>query len=521
MNFLKLNSDSDDPISKKLVFANSVSMAITKLLSITVFIWVQQYLLKRISPGEYAIYAIISSLVFLLPFITSALVSAGVRYMVYEYTRKEFDRMNRILSTSVILNAIIGLFILIISLIAVYYLDNLLTIDPEHLLDAKLMFLIIIFTFLVNFVLTPLGLGLHITQKLVIKNIIDLSVEVLKIALLFLLLFGVSTKALWLVVVNSVALILALIIRIMLSKKIIPEMHFLISGFDKKFVSKFLSFGSWNSIILLSRYLRNFAALFLLNRFGSSTDVANFNIGRFVSRQTLQVWEPIRASIGAPLIAMHSKSQFQRLNDTYLKGSRLAIWMTSFVVFPAIVFSEAFIKLYVGDFYINAAYIIMALLTIIPFQMLNAMLPQISAAMDNQKDLAIRMMLIQLVNLAVMYYILVEMKLSVVEMAWSIAIVNIVGELFVITVFAKKNLKIEYTDVLTKGLLPGIMPGIVASLYWYVIQSNVEISSYIQLALLILPGIFILIIGIYIFGLKQDKKQIIDVINTVKAKLKK
>ena len=94
VNFFKLNTESDNPISKTIVLANSVSMAITKLLSITVFIWVQQYLLKRISPDEYAIYAIVSSLVFLLPFITSALVSAGVRFMVYDYTRRVFEKLN-------------------------------------------------------------------------------------------------------------------------------------------------------------------------------------------------------------------------------------------------------------------------------------------------------------------------------------------------------------------------------------------------------------------------------------------
>ncbi len=493
-------------------------MAITKFLSITVFIWVQQYLLKRISPGEYAVYAIISSLVFLLPFITSALVSAGVRYMIFEYTRRDFGKMNRILSTSIILNATIGSIILLVSLLAVYFLDHILSIEQEYLYDAQLMFLIIIITFLVNFALTPLGLGLHITQKLVIKNIIDLIVEILKIALLFSLLFGVSTKALWLVVANAFALILALGVRIFLSKKIIPQMSFSISYFDKAFVNKFLSFGSWNSIILLSRYLRNFAALFILNRFGTNTDVSNFNIGRFVSRQTLQVWEPIRSSIGAPLIAMHSKNQFQRLNDTYLKGSRLAIWITSFVVFPAIIFSEVFVTLYVGEVYINAAYIIMALLSIVPFQMLNAMLPQISAAMDNQKDLAIRMLTIQVVNIVAMYYVLVIMNLTVIEMAISIAVINIIGELFVITIFAKRNLNIKYTNVLNKGLMPGVLPGFIASLYWLAINYNVEITSYIQLGLLVLPGFLVLIFCIYTFGLQQDKKQMLDVFSAIKSK---
>lgn len=517
MNFFKLNTDSDNPISKTLVFANSVSMAITKLLSITVFIWVQQYLLKRISPSEYAIYAIISSLVFLLPFITSALVSAGVRYMVYEYTRRDFIKMNRILSTSIIINIIVGLVILVFSLLAVYYLDSLLTIEPEFLSDARLMFLIIIVTFLINFVCTPLGLGLHITQKLVIKNIVDLVVEVLKITLLFSLLFGVSTRALWLVVANSVALLLALGVRIVLSKKIIPEMRFSFEGFDRTFVSKFLSFGGWNSIILLSRYLRNFAALFLLNRFGTSTDVSSFNIGRFVSRQTLQVWEPIRSSIGTPLIAMYSKNQFQRLKDTYLKGSRLAIWITSFIVFPAIIFSEPFVNLYVGEVYLNAAYIIMALLSIIPFQMLNAMLPQISAAMANQKNLAIRMLAIQIVNLVVMYCILVIMELTVVEMALSIAVVNILGELFIITIFAKDNLSIPFSAILVKGLLPGILPGIMTSFYWLLINDSYEITSYWDLIIIVLPGCIMLMLFIYLFSLKEDKIKINEIFKKLKS----
>jgi len=518
VNFFKLNTESDNPISKTIVLANSVSMAITKLLSITVFIWVQQYLLKRISPDEYAIYAIVSSLVFLLPFITSALVSAGVRFMVYEYTRRDFEKMNKVLSTSIILNSCVGLVMLLVSLFAVFHLDSLLKVAPQYLDDAKLMFVIIIITFVINFAFTPFGLGLHVAQKLVIKNIIDLFVEILKITLLFSLLFAVSTKALWLVLANSVALLLALIIRIALSKKIIPQMRFSIQSFDITFVSKFLSFGGWNSIILLSRYLRNFAALFLLNRFGTSVDVSSFNIGRFVSRQTLQVWEPVRASIGAPLIAMYGKNQFQRLNDTYLKGSRLAMWMTSFVVFPAIIFSESFVRLYAGETYLNASFIIVALLAIVPFQMLNAMLPQISAAMDRQKGLAIRMLVIQLINFAIMYYILVILNLTVVEMAMSIAVVNIIGELFVITHFAHKNLNIQFLNILKKGLLPGLLPGILASLYWVAINYTVEtITSFVNLGLVIIPGIVIQIFGVYFFGLEQDKLKIKELVTKSKT----
>ncbi|WP_406684192.1 hypothetical protein N1F78_00240 [Seonamhaeicola sp. MEBiC1930] len=519
MNHFKIDTDNTNPISKSLVFVNSISMGVTKLLSITVFIWVQQFLLKRISSDEYAIYAIISSFVFLLPFITSALVGASSRYMVFEYTQKNYGKMNKVLSTSVLAHLAIGILILIISLPVLVYMDRILNIEPKLMFDAQIMFSLIVVTFVVNFIFTPFGLGLHITQKLVFKNIIDLSIEVFKISLLFTLLFAVSTKALWLVVVNCIGLLLALMIRIFYSKKLIPQINFSIGSFDKSFVGKIFSFGSWNSIILLSRYLRNFSALFLLNKFGTSGDVANFNIGRFVSRQTLQVWEPIRSSIGAPLIAMYSKKQFQRLNNTYLKGSRLALWLTSFIVFPFIIFSGEFVNLYAGESYMDAVFVIIALMSIIPFQMLNAMLPQISAAMNKQKELAIRMLLIQLINVALMIYLLLVLKLSLIELAISIAVVNIIGELFVITFFAKHKLNVKFREILKYGFIPGVVPGILSSFYWVFMQYTMVPETYTDLILIVLTGYIFLVIFIYLFSLKEDKIKFKSVLNVLKDKL--
>ncbi len=43
-------------ISKRLVLINSACTVATQFLSITVLVWLHQYLLLRISPSEYALY---------------------------------------------------------------------------------------------------------------------------------------------------------------------------------------------------------------------------------------------------------------------------------------------------------------------------------------------------------------------------------------------------------------------------------------------------------------------------------
>tara|TARA_B110000090_G_C13072805_1_gene327941 strand:- start:216 stop:545 length:330 start_codon:yes stop_codon:yes gene_type:complete len=104
-------------------------------------------------------------------------------------------------------------------------------------------------------------------------------------------------------------------------------------------------------------------------------------------------------------------------------------------------------------------------------------------------------------------------------MAMSIAVVNILGELFIITTFAINNLNISFLDTLTKGLIPGLLPGIIASLYWFVISLSFEVLSYIELVLLVLPGIFILTVCIYFCSLKEDKQKMMSIVDVVKEKI--
>ena len=54
-------------ISKRLVMVNSASSILAKMINVSVLVWLHQYLLSRISPEEYSLYAVLVSIVVLLP----------------------------------------------------------------------------------------------------------------------------------------------------------------------------------------------------------------------------------------------------------------------------------------------------------------------------------------------------------------------------------------------------------------------------------------------------------------------
>ncbi len=57
-------------VSKSLIQLNSLSSIALRLLSVTVLIWTQQYLLRRISPEEYALYPVLVSTMIFAPILT-------------------------------------------------------------------------------------------------------------------------------------------------------------------------------------------------------------------------------------------------------------------------------------------------------------------------------------------------------------------------------------------------------------------------------------------------------------------
>ena len=70
--------------------------------------------------------------------------------------------------------------------------------------DAQLMMGLLVSLAAVRLLLTPFTLGLYVRQRFVLSNVLGLGCEVFRIALLFVLLFAVEVRVLW-VVVASVA----------------------------------------------------------------------------------------------------------------------------------------------------------------------------------------------------------------------------------------------------------------------------------------------------------------------------
>ena len=192
--------NSQVEISKRLVFINSVSSLVSRVLNVSVLIWMYQYLLLQISVEEYSLLPVLGSVMMFAPLLTMVLTGGLGRYIVEAYAKGDERRITQIVSTMFPLLLSTGFAFLALGWLFSWYIDRILTISPERLWDARVMMGLMMFSAAIRLPLTPFGIGLYVRQKFVLMNLIKVGQELLQIALLFVLLVGVSTRVLWVIV---------------------------------------------------------------------------------------------------------------------------------------------------------------------------------------------------------------------------------------------------------------------------------------------------------------------------------
>jgi len=119
-------------ISKRLVLINSASSVVAKVLNVCVLVWLYQYLLRRISPEEYALYPVLMGVMAFAPLLTLILTSGLGRYIVDAYAKGDEQRVTQITSTMFPLLLAATVPVLVIGGLFAWYVDRILTIAPAY-----------------------------------------------------------------------------------------------------------------------------------------------------------------------------------------------------------------------------------------------------------------------------------------------------------------------------------------------------------------------------------------------------
>jgi O-antigen/teichoic acid export membrane protein len=503
-------------ISKRVLLINSASGALAKILNLSVLLWLNQYLLRRISAEEFALYPLLTSVILLLPVLTSVLTAGLGRYVLAAYARSDDWGVTQIVSTMLPILALASTVLLAVGWLFAWHIDKFLAIPPERLWDARIMMALLTFNLAMRVVSSPFGVGIYVRQKYTLYNIMQVLNQLFRALLLFVLLYGVSASVLWVVVANVIAEAVLLLATRVVSIRVVPGLRFDVRAIQWGYARKLISFGGWNVLGQLADSLGWTAIPLILNKLATNMDVTVFHVGTLASRQISLWWHAIAAPLYPMMTGMYAVGAHARIRSAYTRGGRLALWAMLLPALPAIIYAETVIRLYTGNQYTEAGFVMALSLASIAIGAGGWMLWPLANAAGRVQLTGAMAFGSRLALIASAFYVVGKLQWGAFGVAVASFLVHSLASVTINWLLGQRLAGIRFDEFTRRTLVPGLTPGCVASVIWVLFGLWFRPDSWAALGLCTLAGVIVYLGVLLGFCLEpQDKRDYDKVISIV------
>jgi O-antigen/teichoic acid export membrane protein len=449
---------SSAPDSARRFAINAASSVVTRLLQITVLVWVNQYLIKRIAPAEYSILPMVMALVVFADFLKHIFTGGLGRYIVEADAQKDNVGVTRIVSSMMPILALATALLMLLGAIVAWQIDAVINLTPDYVSDARLMLLLLLGNLGLNLLTAPFTVGPYVRQRFTALNVIDLGCEALRVGLLLALLLGVSPRVMWLVVASTCGGVLNVVLRYGLTRRDVPAIRFQRNLVSWEKARSLMHFGAWTSLQGVTDLMASSVPLLMLNRFGTALDVASFHLGRMPDVQIRRLTSAASSPAQPALTRLYARGATSELHELYYRGGRYHLWAALLLVAPLLVFGAPLVRLYAGPDYLPAATVFFAMLVVYPVLWASAMFYRVAHAMGKVRNYYLIDVLIQVTILAVLAGLAWDRRLTAGETAIAIAVVQAVLYLLLCWPIGLRQVQGEWKLFFNRTLIPGLLP---------------------------------------------------------------
>ncbi|MCP3919681.1 MAG: oligosaccharide flippase family protein [bacterium] len=493
-------------VSRRLILINSASSVAARLLSVTVLVWMHRHLLERISEEEYALFPVVTAVIVFVPLLNTVLTSGVARYVTAAYSRDDETEITRITSTVLVLAGLASILLLVFGSAFSWLIDRFLTIPDGRLGDARLMMFLLVVQAAAQLALMPLGVGFSVRQKFVHLNLIRVGGELLRIALLLILLLGVSTRVLWVVVATVAAGVVTLLALTVVSRRMLPALRFRAGEFRFATARELTSFGGWMTLGQLASMIHMAAHTIILNKLSTAAQVTYYNLGNFPNKQVQGMASVVTQTIHPAVTSLHTSGETERIRRAFLAGGRYSLWAAMALAAPLIVYHRELFELYLDSSFAAAGVVMALTLACFPFTHSNSMLPVVAMASARVRGLCIAAILIQLTNVALALILVGVFELGAIGCAISTLVTSTLGQVLVLWPIAMRIAGISLARFARETLWPGLLPALAGFAAWLVLPRLRAPETWIELGLYGAGGMLAYAAVLWLHGLTVQER---------------
>lgn len=477
-------------------------------LNVVIGIWMVPYLIKHVGISKYGLIPLAASLTGYIGLITLSLNGAVSRYLTIDLQKNNIETANKTFNTAFF--GILGIIIALIPITVIFciYIPEIFDVPPGHEQDATLLFIGVMATFLITTLSANFGVSFFAKNRLDLRNLIDTSNLLTRIALLLLLFTTLSPNLEYVGLSYLCGALVTFLGSLWIWKKLTPQLKIDLHSFDRSRLGHLISMSGWLIITQVGALLFLNIDLIIVNKlFGS---VAG---GEYAS--VLQWSALLRSMAGiipgalVPIVLIHyaneNREQIINLSKRAVKFMGFGMALPIGLICG---FASPLLSLWIGHEFAGLSPLLCLLTGHLIVNLSVLPLFSINMTLNKVRIPAMVTLYMGLGNLLLALLFPIVFGWGVYGIAAAGAIVLTLKNAIFTPWYCAKILNLP-KNTFTKSIIPGVVSFVFISITAYTISSYINLDRWIYM--LSYGGLIglVYIVTVWFIGLNRDERKII------------
>jgi O-antigen/teichoic acid export membrane protein len=336
--------------NKQLVI-NLISNIIAFSSSFLIAFVLTPFLIENIGKEAYSFFPMSNNFIGYLTILTLALNSMVARYITIEVNKNNILKAKIYFSSTFFSNLVIIVLLIFPITLVIYYLDQILNIPIELLIDVKILFSLVFISMLINFLATVFGVATFATNRMDLKAIGDIFHGFFRIVVFIFLFYFYEASIVFIGIVAVILSFYNLAVQMFFTKKLMPEFKIYKEHFDLKAIKELTSSGGWNVINALGMSLLLGMSLFLTNYFIGAEAGGDLSITLMLPAFISGIITMIVSVLLPRLTKAYATEGKKELENELLYSQKILSVLTTVPIALLIVFGNDFFLLWIPGVY--------------------------------------------------------------------------------------------------------------------------------------------------------------------------
>ncbi len=326
----------DTSANNKRIAKNTLLLYFRMLFLMLISLYTSRVILNALGVEDYGIYTVVGGFVMMFSMLSGSLSAAISRFITFELGTGNTEKLKRVFSSSVTIQAGIALVIIAIAeTLGLWFLNEKMVIPENRMAAANWCFQFSILTFAVNLISVPYNASIIAHEKMSAFAYISIMEALGKLSISWCISINPIDKLVfYALMVSFLSWIICLIYAIYCRKHFEECIYHFI--YDHELLKRMFGFAGWNFIGASSAVLRNQGADVILNLFFGPVVNAARGIAVKMDAVITQFVTNFMMALNPQITKSYASGDMEYMFKLMFKGARYSYYILLLLTLPVI-----------------------------------------------------------------------------------------------------------------------------------------------------------------------------------------